>query len=411
MRLIIAGCLCCFSLYGLGETYNWIAEVPEEEIEPGLAPTVHDPAILSRADNLPVETFEDATDPYLEGYIQALIDIHYYEYRVLVSVKNHHVFLSNLPKNSLIANSIISFVRDLPGVASVKVVDKLSKAEIASRAKYVEQPSVKGIWFPQSTVLFQPLIADPREPTYSVEATFGDKVIGRKAVVVSFGDDFPIFRWLNVFYWQGDMQIGIQGGAWAVFNFYHVPARNDGNCELVNTDYMGAIPLTYAFDNWSFRMRFYHISGHLGDELIVDHPSFLHKRVNPSFEALDFMTSYQFTQGVRGYFGPGVILHSDRSFKLKPLYVMYGSELRFFGKKMHYHRLYGTPFLALHLENWQQHHWNFDLFLKLGYEISKLQGVGRKMRVYANYHVGYSYEGQFFNERTQYGGVGLSWGF
>ena len=46
-----------------------------------------EPVILTRADSLPVENFEDATDPYLEGYIQALVDMHYFEYRVVVIVK------------------------------------------------------------------------------------------------------------------------------------------------------------------------------------------------------------------------------------------------------------------------------------------------------------------------------------
>jgi hypothetical protein len=91
--------------------------------------------------------------------------------------------------------------------------------------------------------------------------------------------------------------------------------------------------------------------------------------------------------------------------------VEYGAELRILGTKFVYHRIYGTPFFAIHLENWQQRHWNLDLTMKLGYEISKLQGVGRKMRVYVDYHNGFSYEGQFFNKRTQYGEFGFSWGF
>jgi hypothetical protein len=63
------------------------------------------------------------------------------------------------------------------------------------------------------------------------------------------------------------------------------------------------------------------------------------------------------------------------------------------------------------LENWQQRHWDLDMTFKLGYEVSKLQGVGRKMRIYVDYHHGFSYEGQFFNKRTQYGELGFSWGF
>lgn len=371
-----------------------------------------EPEILTRIDSLPEENLKDATDPYLEGYIQALVDIHYYEHRVVVIVKNHRVYLANLPKNELVAMSIVEFVRDLPGVKSVEVQEQVSTQEMEERQKYVEVPRVDGIWFPQANVLFAPLVADPRQPTYSAALRFGDKVIGNIVAAVSLGDDFPIFRWRDVFRWHGDLQIGIDAGVFAVFNYWHVPKKNDGECcELVNADYYVGIPLTYAFDRWSFRLRVYHISSHLGDEFLVNHPKYIKKRKNPSMEAVDFFTSYQFSKHLRGYFGPGVVFHSDPSFRIKPLYVEYGMELRLLGKKLHYHRLYGTPFFAIHLENWQQRHWDLDATYKLGYEISKMQGIGRKMRIYIDYHHGYSYEGQFFNKRTEFAEIGFSWGF
>ncbi len=367
--------------------------------------------VLTRSDNLSAESFADATDPYLEGYIQALIDVHYYEYQVVVIVKDHKVFLANLPNNDLLSKSIISFVKDLPGVKSVEVID-VTKQELEIRKQYVEQPRVNGVWFPQSTVLFAPLIADPRQPINSAAMRFGDKVCGDICAAVSLGDDFPIFRWINIMPWHGDMQIGIEAGIWSVFNYKNIRHRpKHETCELVNTDFLVGIPLTYAFDQWSFRLRIYHISSHLGDEFLCNHRKEVDRRKNPSMEAIDFFSSYQFSSGLRGYFGPGVVFHSDRSFHIKPLYIEYGVELRILGSKFDYHRLYGTPFFAIHLENWQQRHWDLDLTVKLGYELSKLQGVGRKMRVYVDYHHGYSYEGQFFNRRTQYGEIGFSWGF
>ncbi len=367
--------------------------------------------LLTRTDSLPSDEMQDATDPYLEGYIQALVDMHFYEYRVIITVKNHHVFLSNLPTNELIANAIVSFVGDLPGVKSVEVQD-LTEEEKKEKEKYTEQPRVNGIWFPQSTIVFQPLIADPREPYYYAAYRYGDKVVGKQAAAVALGDDFPFFRWRDVLRWHGDMQIGIQGGVWAVFNYWHIQNKPDHeSCELVNADYFFGIPLTYAVDRWAFRLRVYHISSHLGDEFLVNNPEYYDDRVNPSFEALDFTTSYQFSGHLRAYGGPGVILHSDSSFPMKTLYIKYGAEVHVLGKKLHYHKLYGTPFLALHFENWQVRDWNLDLFVKLGYELSKLQGIGRKMRIYIDYHHGYSYEGQFFLRKTQYGELGLSWGF
>jgi hypothetical protein len=387
-------------------------EIPDTDETPVVYPeeTEDEPV---KADALPEGLFKHATDPYLEGYIQALVDMHYYEFQVLVSVKDHVVYLSNLPRNELIANSIISFVRDLPDVKGVEVKAELAPAEVEARKRYVEKPQVDGVWFPQSTVLFPPLLADPREPKYAAAVRWGDHVVGTTAVAVALGDDFPIFRWRDVFRWHGALQIGIGAGVWAVFNFHDVHGtKHNGNmCELVNTDYMLAIPLTYAFDKWAFRLRLYHISGHLGDEFICNHPEYVQKRRNPSFEAIDFYTSYQFSSNLRFFVGPGVVFHSDKSFKLKPLYVGWGGELRLFGRKLYYHKLYGTPFLALFMENWQQHHWDIDTTVMIGYEVSKLQGVGRKMRVYADWHQGFSYEGQFFNERTHYGEIGLSWGF
>ncbi len=376
----------------------------------------------TRADSLPIDNFESATDPYLEGYIQSLVDMHYYEHRVLVSVKDHKVYLYNLPKNAMLADSIVAFVSDVPGVTSVEVKGQISQAEKEAREKYTELPRLDGVWFPQSTVLFQPLVADPREPMYYVAYRGGDKVVGRKAAAVAMGDEFPIFRWRNVFRWKGDMQIGITAGIWAVFNFDGVRhkqknpqcekhGKNDEWAELINTDYMVGIALTYAVDRWSFRLRPYHISSHLGDELMFNHKKFVCGRRNPSFEAIDFFTSYQFTRGFRGYVGPGVIVHSDNSFPMKNLYIEYGVEIRMFGKKLSYHRLYGTPFFAVHLENWQVRNWTLDSTFKLGYELSKLQGVGRKMRIYVDYHQGFSYEGQFFKKRVKYGEVGLSWGW
>ena len=398
-----AASIKCSSLQAEEDMEN-VNEISREDV------AVVETIFLTRTDSLPVENFEASTDPYLEGYIQALVDVHFYEYRVIVTVKDHRVFLSNLPKNELTANSIIFFVKDLPGVQSVDVKE-ISVSEMESREKYVEQPRVNGIWFPQTTVLFQPLVADPREPYNYAAYRYGDRVIGKNVASVAIGDDFPLFRWRDVFRWHGDLQIGIQGGIWAVFNYSGVPHNNGEMCELVNTDYFLGIPLTYSYDRLSFRSRLYHISSHLGDEFIVNNPQYLHLRKNPSYEALEFISSYQLSGHLRAYGGPGFILHSDQSFPMKTFYVKYGTELRILGQKLYYHQLYGTPFLAIHLENWQVRDWNLDLFIKLGYELSKLQGVGRKMSLYIDYHHGYSYEGQFFLEKTQYGEVGFAWGF
>ena len=364
--------------------------------------------VLSRSDSIPKEHMKDEQDAYLEGYIQALINSHYYDFDILVYVENHDVYLYNLPKNTLIKNSIIRFVSDMPEVEAVTEVEKFPEKKLAKIEKREVKPQVKGVWFPQLTVLYPPMVANPMETMYSAAYHIGDQVIGTKAIAVSLGDNFPIFRWRHVFWAEGDLQIDIQSGIWSVFNMGVKDNPNHEISELVNTDFLVGIPLSYAFDKWAFRLRAYHISSHLGDEYIVNHPHV--KRVNPSMEAIDFFTSYQLNDIFRFYIGPGVILHSDKTYPMKYLYVEYGGEVRLFGYKSFYHRLYGTPFLAAFFRNWQVNHYRFDVTLMGGYEWSKLQGVGRKIRLFAEYHNGYSV-GQFFKRHTSFWGFGLSWGF
>lgn len=363
--------------------------------------------VLTRTDAIPKEV-QAATDPYFEGYIQALIDMHYAEYRVVVLVKSHKVWLANMPSNKMLANSIVAFVRDIPGVEEVHVLNGVPPEDQELRKKYVERPQISGIWFPQMTELFLPLIADPRAATYSLGWRSGDRVCGPKCAGVSLGDDFPVYRWLDLF-WGGDMQIGIEAGIWSVFNMDPHPNHANGLAELVNTDFYVGLPITYAKGPWSFRLRGYHISGHLGDEYMIDHPDVV--RLNPSIEAIDFFVSYQATEAVRLYLGPGCYVHSDPTFKWKPLYIEYGTEVRFLGSKFYGQKLYGTCFIAMLWRNLEQLKYNFDGTYRAGYEFSKLQGIGRKFRVYIGYHHGYSLEGQFAKERTHYFEYNINYGF
>ncbi len=368
-------------------------------------------SILTRKDHIPEESVNGVTDCYFEGYIQSLIDMNYYEYKVIVVVKERDVWLYNLPKNALISKSIISFVKDVPGVKDVHAVEgepPPKKDRETARMERAVPRQIKGIWFPQTTVLFLPLVASPRQVVNSIGYRGGDRVMGKKAGAVSLGDVFPLFRWIDVFPWHGDLQFDIESGIWSVFNFDPHPDIAGGT-ELVNTDFYVGLPFTYAVNKWSWRFRVYHISSHLGDEFMVNHPGF--DRKNPSFEAFDAYMSYQAYGWWRLYVGPGVILHSDKSFPMKYWYVEYGTEMRFWGTKMYYHRLYGTFFTGAHFRTWQRLKADFDGTFVFGYEWSKLQGVGRKIRLFAQYHKGFSLEGQFFRDRTQYGAILFSYGF
>lgn len=365
---------------------------------------------LSRTDQIPTNRLTNSQSEFLQGYIQALIDCHFYEFKVLVCVlKSHEVELYNLPKDARIRSSIIAFVEDLPDIHKVTVKEaSKSAAQQCTETKLVRS-ELKGIWFPESTVLFPSLIADPYNPDLSLSYRHGKEITATDLIAVSIGDTFPIFRFIRPSF---ACQIDIQASVWSFFDLQTEHCTDQQWGELMNADYLAGIPISFSYQDWSFRFRLYHISTHLGDEFMVSYPNV--KRINVSYEAIDLIASFNPDQGqLRIYFGPGFIFHSDQNFPMKTLYFQYGLEARFYpflSFRSNKHGLYGTPYLAVDCQNWQVNDFKFSPTVELGYEWSKLKNAGRKFRFFGTYHYGNG-DGQFFTERTHYLGTGISFGF
>ncbi len=345
-------------------------------------------------------------DKYLEAYIQGLLDAKFPKNKVTITVRNGDVLLANLPDDKQLADCIVNFVKKFSSVATAAgfstdiAASEMASTPTAGNSDDLAIPGT-GIWLPQSTVLFPTMVANPRQISFSVGQRLRDQLGKQRASAVSFGDQLPLYRWCNMWKWHGDLQLELEAGVFAVFN-HTIPSA-----PLLNADYYVGIPLSYAIGPYAFRLRLYHISSHLGDELKHVHRH-VHRR-NKSFEALDFFTSYNITEQIRVYGGVGVIGHSDSEMRLKPLYVEYGAEVRPW--RRHFKQLYGQPFLAMHFANRQDTKWKADATFAVGYEWGKIQGFGRKLRAFIEYHEGFSPDGQFSRQRTDYVAFRLAYGF
>jgi len=270
---------------------------------------------------------------------------------------------------------------------------------------YAHEYGLSGIWMPECPPLFRPLIADPRQIMFSVGWRFNDQAFTKNNIDVSYCDSFAVYRWFDVGPFHGDLQLDLEGCLWALFDPMTFSAP------LMNADYYVGFPLTYAFGPWSFRLRGYHISSHIGDEFLLNHPGF--DRRNPSAEFLDFFASYELTDDIRVYGGVGYVLAEDDSFKRKRFYAAAGTELRLYelGFFSCRNRLYGTPFFAMHIRWSPDFHNHIDSTFVLGYEWGKLSGLQRRLRLFIEYHDGYSAEGQFCRIPTNYFSIRMSYGF
>ena len=262
-----------------------------------------------------------------------------------------------------------------------------------------------GVWLPENPVLFRPFMADPREIDYSVGWRFNDDAMTKNIIDVSFGDTFPIYRWCDVWPWDGDLQVELEGAVWATFDpcTYSAP--------LMNADYYVGVPVSYAIDRWQFRLRGFHISSHIGDEFLLNHPDF--DRRNASAEYLDFFISHDLTEEIRLYGGLGFVVQQDEEFETDRFYSAVGAELRLLNigfldcKDM----LYGCPIFAMHFRQNGEFRHHIDATYIIGYEFGKLCGLYRKLRFFAEYHDGYSVEGQYFKIPTNYLSFRASYGF
>ncbi len=351
------------------------------------------------------------SDNYLEGYLQAKLDSSYPGDLVRVIVRNRIAYLYRLPKNKLLRQEIQTLVSKTPGIIAVRIKEVPNVSAQLSKDRVVKKPRIKGIWFPQNTVLFPPLIANPRAALNSISYRWqwkeSSNMLGKNAVAVSFGDIFPLYRFIDLGTVHAKLQFSLEAAAWALFRIDH-NEPNDWS-EYVNADYFLGVPITMAIGNWTGRLRGYHISTHLGDELLVNNPNLV--RLNPSYEGVDLFAAYEVLENLKPYFGLGYIFRSDETFFMRPFYVEYGGEFRFLRQVVHYNRLYGQAFVAAHLVNSQTRNWALDATIVAGYEWSKLRGAGRRFRIFMEWHDGFAPDGQFYKERLSYFGFRISYGF
>jgi hypothetical protein len=340
-------------------------------------------------------SLNNPSDTYLEAYIQGVIDAKYPRSKVIAAVRNGEIVLKQLPKDNS-GQDIVNFVK---ATTKRSVRDEKPIVTLATCQPSEKPKEWHGIWLPQSTILFPTQVANPRQICFAVGGRFRDKIAGPFASEVVLGGQFPIYRWANIY--KGDLQLELEGGVFGIFNL------RDQSFPLVNTDYYVGIPVTYAKGNWAFRARPYHVSTHLGDEYLLDHHHI--NRKNRSYEAFDVSADYSVSQHLRVYGVAGSILFSDREMPMSRAYIEYGFEAR--GPRSDFRQLFGQPFLAVHMRNWQEVHFAEDVSYALGYEWGKINGIGRKIRLFAEYHQGFSPDGQFCKKRTRYFGIRLAYGF
>jgi len=253
----------------------------------------------------------------------------------------------------------------------------------------------KNIILPDET-LFDPLMADPRWPHFSVayQSYINDDEL-KNVGATSFGETFPLYSG-NAFGWR--WITGIQA---AVFAFFNLDADS---MDLVNADYWVGIPVACRKENLSGLFRIFHQSSHLGDEYILYNKI---DRVNLSYESADLKLSYNIDNAFRIYAGTGYIIHKEPS-GIDPISAQFGVEYRspraFLANSI-------RPIAALDLKTWEENDWDADASARLGVQLENIESKNRKVQLMLEYFSGHSPHGQFYNRTIEYAGLGIHFYF
>src|SRR3989344_6799053 len=128
--------------------------------------------------------------------------------------------------------------------------DKSADATEQDNTKTEQQTPVDLYVLPEHE-LFAPLLADPRQPRFSVSYLhYRAPASEFSAASVAFGEYFGLAS--GFFGSSGSSQIGIQGGGFALFNL------DAPSSDLINADYWIGLPISDRKGPWRYLLRLYH---------------------------------------------------------------------------------------------------------------------------------------------------------
>ncbi|MFH1976075.1 MAG: DUF1207 domain-containing protein [Pseudomonadota bacterium] len=337
-------------------------------------------------------------DEFLTGYITSVLerDLNWERDSYILKVVNRVATITMFKDNPAQREAAHKHLRDIVGMQGVTIVVKPADTEKPGAVSRFTGITGEGEAFPTGD-LFRPLIADPKQPQFFVGInSFRSSGERYTMAAVGFGETFGMYRFLGTHDGNG-LQLGLAGAIFARFNM-DAPSH-----DLINADYTIGIPLTYRNGDNSLRFRVYHQSSHLGDEFLqsVNPP----ERINLSYEAIELLYSREW-QGWRVYGGGESLIHKEPA-DLKPMSAHWGIEYR--GSKLLVWN--GRPVVGMDMKSFEEHNWAIDTSVKAGLEFGHPNPGQRRLRLMAEWYHGFDPSGQFYNNKVEYFGLGVSLGF
>ena len=338
-------------------------------------------------------------DDFIRGYASAVLQREFGLKNFSLNVAREAVTVTFGELTPADYDKLIAALSTIDGVKRVTVLDlrgvevaaSSAQSSAAQRSVAERLPAEYELGFLPGGNLFEPLIADPRWPRFSIGYRYFPSE-SRNVASTTFGETISLYRNRGPF--DGTWEVGFQAGVFSIFDL------DSESFDLVNSDFLAGLHTIYRIGDLAAFFRVFHQSSHLGDEFLLRNRI---DRVNLSFEGMDLKLSYTFFDWMRLYGGGTYLVHRDPS-DLKPWSTQGGIEVhtpwRFWGDS--------TRFVtALDLQNREENKWSTEVSVRGGLQFERAQRFGRRISLLVEYYNGHSPNGQFFNRKVEYFGPGL----
>jgi Protein of unknown function (DUF1207) len=158
---------------------------------------------------------------------------------------------------------------------------------------------------------FTPLLADPKEPGFFAAYLWSNQPhLASHIATVGLGQTIGLLR-------SGDWEVALGAGAFSQFRME--VATND----LMNTDYIVGLPVTWHRGPTAMRFRLFHQSSHMGDEYLLHTGA---QRADLTFESAELLVSRE--TGPWRVYGGGEYAFTRSPSDLEPAVLRAGLEYR-----------------------------------------------------------------------------------
>ena len=337
------------------------------------------------------------SDAFIKGYASAILEREHNIKALSISVDDGIIYITVDRTNDINRQEIIDALSGIEGVRRIEIQTNEGK-KIASPLSSDEPEEISA--GSDDTIhdvkgrLFDPLLADPRWPTFSGAYQYYMDDELTNVLAASVGDVIPFYTSDVPLAFGGMWQAGVEAGAFVIHDY------DTTSWDQINADYLFGAIFAYRKDTLSGLFRVFHLSSHIGDEYLLHNDV---DRENFSYEALGLTLSKDYNEWLRVYAG-GEYRFSRSPKDLKPFAVQYGFEVE---SPVAYLQGILRPVAAADFQHKEDNDWSGEVSIQAGTLVENSLLIKHRLRFMLGYFNGHSPNGQFNKKSVEYISFGM----